>query len=170
LRIDDSFNYCLTMFRFNLRCQVLRSKSLPERFFLRAGLWLLLSVFAVACSEENSEFLPEDFVLSGTYYLVKISRTRDGVNFSELLPPNVGGVLEINGNYYFRDMTIGETRDLGEGALDYQGKVLIFYIDSGDESKLGVYDQENDLITINYTLGDYLYTETWKRVEPTEGP
>ncbi len=158
------------MFLFNLNCEISRSKSFAERFPLRAGLFILLALCLVSCSEDSDSSFPEDFIFDDSYYLVKISRTRDGVTFSELRSPDIGGILEITGINYFRDMVIGENREVDEGQFSHSGNYLIFYSSTEDETKQGVYDLKDDSIILNYTSGDFLYTETWKRVEPMAGP
>ena len=158
------------MFRFNLNCEIGWSKSLAEKFTPRAGLFILLVLCFVSCTKDLDSSFPEDFVFDGSYYLAKISRTSDGVTFSELQSPNVGGVLKITGVNYFWDMTIGEDRGVDEGSFAHSGNALIFYSGTTDETKQGVYDLKDDSIILNYTSGDFLYTETWKRVKPVAGP
>ena len=153
------------MLRFNLNSESDRSKSFARRFFLGAGLIILLAFSQLTCTEDSSSFVPEYLELDGTYYLVTISRTRDGVNFLELNPPDAAGVIEITGYSYVRDISIQGVQELDEGVFGYQDGVLIFYSTITKESKQGLYDFNNDWFKINYTIEDYLYVETWKLVE-----
>ena len=158
------------MFSFNLNSEINRSKSFDRRFALGAGLIILLTFSQLTCSEDSSSLMPEDFVFDATYYLVKISRTRDGVTFLELHSPSVAGVMEITGYNYFREVSLQGVQQVSEGIFSNQDGNLIFYSTTTEESKQGVYDFNNDWFTLNYTIENYLYTETWKRVEPLAAP
>ena len=158
------------MFRFNLNRTNHSSKWFGRKTSPAAGLLILLSLAIASCSGDNDSLIPEDFSYNGSYYLIKISRTSDGVSFEELSAPDVGGVIIITGTSYSRETSISESQETEEGTLEIFDNIIIFTLRGTGEQIRGTYDIKDETITMNYTLGGYLYTETWKRVELTENP
>ncbi|MEA2062233.1 MAG: hypothetical protein U9P14_00920 [Gemmatimonadota bacterium] len=154
----------------NLICEPLKSKWRETRRSLsRLAVSALLALLAVSCSETGTG-VPEEYVLNGTYYITKIARTQDGVAFEELVPPNVGGVIKIIRNYYFRDMILGQERDVDEGEIEILGSVILFYSETRDDTLKGTYDLEKDSFKLNYTRDEFLYIENWQSVQPVDNP
>jgi hypothetical protein len=151
------------MYRFNINIETGQSKVLSR---VLAGWMVILLALSLSCSEDSDIVASENFDFDGTYILTKIARTFDGINFAEESPPAVGGILLINGSYYHRELTLSQEYEEENGTFIFTDGLLFFTSDNGYSGRHGTYDLENRTLTINYTLGDYLYTETWKLADP----
>lgn len=151
------------MYCYNLRIKTKQGKLLSRA--LAAGMIFLLAL-SLSCAEDAEIVTSEDFDFNGTYIMTRITRTFDGVNYAVQSPPSVGGILQITGAYYHLEITLSQEFEEDNGKLYFSEGILFFTSDDGDIDRHGTYDLENRTLTVTYTLGDYLYSETWKLADP----
>ncbi len=142
---------------------------------------LVLGLVLAACSEDNPT-APEGYSLDGSWYPIQHARTADGTNYEIYQPPqNVLGIMRIQNSQYNREIgsalvflrSDGELtywRDSGQLLFDNEFGMLELQPAGKDSTAFerGEFDYEHERIVVRYTHGDYLYSETWKRVAPID--
>ena len=146
----------------------------------RSYIWAITLMVGIvlsmaACSEDTPTSLPVLFRYEGTYVPLEVSTTRDGQYVSAWNRQAVTGLLEISGNRYLLTLYFGSDAfgygsrfDSGYVAIDTTTDTITF-IQQGEQTQsepIGQFNIENDWLRVNYLLGDWLWTEIWKRVEP----